>query len=573
MRIFKLVPLACAALMMGACASENEGNGGNTNESANEQYLAVNIMNVGTTPTRTAPGTYEDGTTNESKIELIRFYFYNADGTPYIMKNSPGTTAAGTKANWLQATTSKDGEDKPNTIEQITKSILVIDGETAAAPAKVVAIVNPGTLTTTTLGNGSVTLADLRSTLEDTQFNKNKGASAVEFVMSNSVYEKDAASVCETSISGHVTNSSTTAEANPVNIYVERVVAKVKANLNTTTTTAEPFKLGDGTNWEATKYGIKVGTYNSTTDVYAVIDGWGVADENGTAKLEKQIDPTWTDTSLGITTWSTSDYKRSFWETSVAFTGTNKLVNHKFTDYTSNAINTTTSYLYTLPNTPTAAITSTNKYDNDLTKFLVVAHLKYQDGATWKNAEICHYKGIDYLGVENLKTQIANECGVYVQSATTPVTYTKITKADITFTKSASAKDYQVVPKLVDDSKTYYVNTGTISAPVYTTKTAADINTEFDKSPAQVRTEGKVYYFIPIKHLGNANTLAEYGIVRNHLYNITLDKIVGFGTPVYDPDQIIDPTVPVDENTYLAARINVLQWRVVKQNVDLDYSK
>ena len=565
MRIFKLVPLACAALMMGACASENEGNGGNTNESANEQYLAVNIMNVGTTPTRTAPGTYEDGTTNESKIELIRFYFYNADGTPYIMKNSPGTTAAGTKANWLQANTSKDGEDKPNTIEQITKSILVIDGETAAAPAKVVAIVNPGTLTTTTLGNGSVELDKLRSSFEDTQFNKNQGASAVEFVMSNSVYEKDAKSVCETSISGHVTNKRETAENNPVNIYVERVVAKVKANLNTTAT--EPFKFGDGTNWETSQYGIKVGTYNSTTDVYAVIDGWGVADENGKAKLEKQIDPTWTDTSLGITTWSTSDYKRSFWETSVAFTGTTP-VNHKFTDYTSNAINTTTSYLYTLPNTPTAAITSTNKYDNNLTKFLVVAHLKYKDGATWKNAEICHYKGIDYLGVENLKTHIADECGVYVQSATTPATHTKITPADITFVKSASYKDYQVVPT-VDASKTYYVKTGT----TFTEKPASEINTQLAKSPAQVRTEGKVYYFIPIKHLGNANTLAEYGIVRNHLYNITLDKIVGFGTPVYNPDEVIDPTVPVDENTYLAAKINVLQWRVVNQNVDLDYSK
>lgn len=567
MRIFKLVPLACAALMMGACASENEGNGGNTNESVNEQYLAVNIKNVGTTPTRTAPGYYEDGTDNESKIERIRFYFYNTDGTPYIMKNSPGTTVVGTKANWLEATTSKDRDDKPNTIEQITNSILVIDGETAAAPAKVVAVVNPGTLTTTTLGDASVSLNDLSSVLEDTQFKNNQGASATGFVMSNSVYAKDAATVCETSISGHVEKSSTEAENNPVDIYVERVVAKVKANLNTTTATEPSFKIGDGTNWETDKYGIKVGTYNSTTDVYAVIDGWGVADENGKAKLEKQIDPSWTDTSLGITTWSTPDYKRSFWETSVAFAGTDQPVNHKFTDYEKNAINTKTSYLYTLPNTPTAAIT--NKYENDLTKFLVVAHLMYNDGTTWKNAEICHYKGIDYLGVENLQTQIAEECGVYVQSATSPATYTKITKDDITFAKSASAKDYQVVPKLADDVKTYYVKTGT----TYTTKTADEINTELAKSPAQVRKEGKVYYFIPIKHLGSDGSLAEYGIVRNHLYNITLDKIVGFGTPVYNPDEIIDPTVPVDEHTYLAARINVLQWRVVNQNVDLDYSK
>ena len=563
MRIFKLVPLACAAIMMGACASENEGNGGNTNESSNEQYLAVNIMNVGTTPTRTAPSTYEDGTPKESEIKRIRFYFYNADGSPYIMKNSPGTTTLGTKANWLEATTSKDGKDEPNHIEQITKSILVIDGVTAAAPAKVVAIVNPETLTTTTLGSGSVELDKLRSTLEDTNFKNGQGASAADFVMSNSVYAKDGNSVCETSISGHVTNSSSDAEDHPVDIYVERVVAKVRASLNTTA-----FETGDATRWGTGKYGINVGTYNST-NVYAVIDGWGVADENGTAKLEKQIKPTWTDTDLGFTTWSTVDYKRSFWETSVAFTGTNKLVNHKFTDYTSNAINTTPSYLYTLPNTPTAAITK--KYDNNLTKFLVVAHLMYQDGTTWKNAEICHYKGIDYLGVDNLKTQIATECGYYVQSATTPGTHTKITPADITFAKSTStsAKDYEVVPTLKDVTKTYYVKTGT----TFTPKPAADINTELAKSPAQVRTKGKVYYFIPIKHLGSAGKLAEYGIVRNHLYDITLDKIVGFGTPVYDSDEVIDPTVPVDENTYLAARINVLQWRVVKQNVDLDYSK
>lgn len=560
MRIFKLVPLACAALMMGACASENEGNGGNTNESSNEQYLAVNIMNVGTTPTRTS-GDYEDGTINESEIKLIRFYFYNADETPYIMMNSPGTTA-GAKANWLEESASKIGEDNDKTIEQITNSILVINGETKSAPAKVVAIVNPGTLTT--LGSGSVELNKLRSALEDTNFKNGQGATAVEFVMSNSVYAKDANSVCETSISGHVANSPTEANNDPVDIYVERVVAKVRASLNTTA-----FETGDATKWGIGKYGINVGTYNST-NVYAVIDGWGVADENGTAKLEKQITPTWTGTDLGITPWSTVDYKRSFWETSVDFTGTTPL-NHKFTDYTSNAISTPTSYLYTLPNTPTAAITSTNKYDNNLTKFLVVAHLMYQDGTTWKNAEICHYKGIDYLGVDNLKTQIATECGYYVPSATTPGTYTKITPADITFAKSTSpsAKDYQVVPTLKDVTKTYYEKTGT----TFTIKPATEINTELAKSPAQVRTEGKVYYFIPIKHLGSANSLAEYGIVRNHLYNITLDKIVGFGTPVYDPDEIIDPTVPVDENTYLAARINVLQWRVVNQSVDLDYSK
>ena len=49
--------------------------------------------------------------------------------------------------------------------------------------------------------------------------------------------------------------------------------------------------------------------------------------------------------------------------------------------------------------------------------------------------------------------------------------------------------------------------------------------------------------------------------------------IKGFGTPVYNPDQEIDPMIPSDENTYLAASIKVLSWRVVSSNVDLDQTK
>lgn len=78
-----------------------------------------------------------------------------------------------------------------------------------------------------------------------------------------------------------------------------------------------------------------------------------------------------------------------------------------------------------------------------------------------------------------------------------------------------------------------------------------------------------MYYYIPINHLGKVGSVAECGIVRNHWYKVTLNSITGLGTPVYDKDKTIDPTTPKDENTYLAARVNVLQWRVVSQKVDL----
>jgi len=47
----------------------------------------------------------------------------------------------------------------------------------------------------------------------------------------------------------------------------------------------------------------------------------------------------------------------------------------------------------------------------------------------------------------------------------------------------------------------------------------------------------------------------------------------GFGTPVVDKKAEIIPTKPENEATYLAAKIKVLSWRIVKQNADLDYSK
>lgn len=560
MKISKLFPFACAALMMTACGSDNDIEGGATNPGGDAQYLAVNIVNVGTTPTgRALEGTYEDGSDEESKINKIRFYFFHSDGSPYILA---GTTQD--DANWLEQTAVNNGKDTPNGIEQITKSILVIKGVTNSAPSKMIAIVNPGSLTSTTLGTGKKTLAELTNPVVDSKFNVSAAGTIQEFVMSNSVYAtSEKATICENSISGYVATDQATAEAKPVDIYVERVSAKVKATL-----TGTGF-IDGASKWGAGKSGIKVGECLNH-DIYAVVDGWGVADENTKANLVKQIDANWT--SLGFTPWTTADYHRSFWETSVAFAAaTNVCANYKFTEFTKQP----NEFLYTLPNTSATAIPATStsptdptKYKNDRTKFLLTAHLMYKDGTSWKNAELCTYKGIDYLGVDKLKTHIALESGYYVETAPGAGTYTRITADDITFKKAIGKADYLVVPT-IDDAKTYYQNTGSEALPHWTPVTGTAANAALANETAQVRTEGKTYYFIPIKHLGTDNTIAEYGIVRNHIYDVKVKNIAGFGTPVCLPDEVIIPTMPEDQSTYLAARINVLQWRVVPQEVNL----
>lgn len=572
MKIPKLFPFACVALMMTACASDKDEMGGGTRPGSDPRYLAVNIVNVGATPTTRATDDYENGTTDESTIKKVRFYFFNGDGSPYLIKN-PGIAGVegGENKNWLEASPADDSSTSgtPSQIEKITQTVLVINGVQSAAPAAIVAIVNPETVDAATLKNGAkMRLSELRYSAVGSQFYKKDATTGAvsDFVMSNSVYVNAGEDVCASLVAGHVTTSEETARTKPVDLYVERVVAKVTADVDKTA-----FKLGNGTDWDATKYGTKnpVGK-SGDYDVYAVIDGWGLANENGKAEVEKQVKKTWTDGNLGFSPWTTADYHRCFWESSVAFdagAGGNQPVNPKFNQLKAKM----QDVLYTLPNTSENEVT--NLKDNDLTKFAVAATLRYKDAAgNWHDAEICRYNGVSILGIDNLKRQVALTFSQYYTS-TDATNYTQLSKEDIDFKNpDGTMQQYRVTPTLANDpagTKKYYIKTTTGTTPTFTEVDKATVLAAIEADKAEIRLGGRAYYYVPIKHLGSANKIAEYGIVRNHFYKITLSGITGFGTPVYDPEKVVDPIVPTYENTYLAARVQVLQWRVVNQNASL----
>lgn len=572
MKISKLFPFACVALMMSACASDKEEIGSSTKPGSDPQYLAVNIVNVGATPT-TRTTDYENGTEAESKINKVRFYFFNGDGSPYLIKN-PGIAGVtgGDPKNWLEASPTDDTStsDTPSHIEKITQTVLVINGVQSAAPAAIVAVVNPETVDAAKIQSGGIVrLSELRYSAVGSKFYKKDASSGAvsDFVMSNSVYVNAGEDVCASLVAGHVTTSADAAKAKPVDLYVERVVAKVTADVD-----ANAFEKGNGTNWAADKYGTKTAVGKSGDyDVYAVIEGWGLANENGKAEVEKQVNKAWTDGTLGFTPWTTTDYHRCFWETSVAFdagVGGNQPVNPTFNQLKANI----QDVLYTLPNTPGSAVS--NLKDNDLTKFAVAATLRYKDASNnWHNAEICRYNGVSILGIDNLKRQVALTFSQYYTS-TDGTTYNQLSKDDIDFKNSdGTMQQYRVTPTLAADpagtTKKYYIKTTSGTTPTFTEVPKATVSAAIEADKAEIRKDGRAYYYVPIKHLGDPGKIAEYGIVRNHFYKITLTGIKGFGTPVYDPDKVVDPIVPTYENTYLAARVQVLQWRVVNQNASL----
>lgn len=590
MKISKLFPFACAALMMTACGSDNDIEGGATNPGGDAQYLAVNIVNVGTTPTgrgSSADPNYADGTAAENQINKVRFYFFNADGSPYTLVGTEETTT-GTNVNWLEQKTITTTGGTTGSVDKVLNTVLVINGSKAAAPATMVAVINPETLkdNATLNNNGTVTLSELRDSKFDTQFYKLNAAGTTNeaFVMTNSVYREGGNTICPSLISGHLETTADAARTNPVNIYVERVAAKVSAKVDDTTVptgfTANPWVVGDGTKWATDQYGMEVGTFGKSTKIYAVIEGWGVADENSQAMLEKQIDATWNDTNLGITPWNTADYHRSFWETMKPAVGTDiyNKANHSFNEYKSKIATDFTNITYTLPNT-TQTVVSDVYNGNNLTKFLVAATLKYYDGTTWKNADICRYRGIEYMGGEaKLKEVVAATYNKYYTKNATG-DFEPLAASDIKFAYARSVEntaakvvaDCQMVPTLVDAAKEYYTKTVSSTGTNYTlVANNNNVVKDIEMYPADIRVNGKTYYYVPIRHLGaNTTDPAYYGVVRNHYYQINLQSLKGFGSSVYDPDKKIIPVIPAEETSYLAAQINVLQWRVVKQNVNL----
>lgn len=590
-----LSSVLASALMLtvASCSSSDDITGGNGGENAegSTSYLVINLNSVGNAPASRAyeqgGGSYDDGEELENKINKVRFYFYNADGTAYKLQNT-GTN--GGAQNWIDQTVTTENGDQSVTVSGKTQAVLVLNGESNVSPASMLAVVNPEVGSSQLDENMVSRWSKMRTELTGQTFYDGNG-----FVMTNSTYEDGGKDLCTTLLAGRTYSTKDKALENPVNVYVERINAKVKASIaadNANFVKVTTDETLDGVNFKG-KYKTKekVGDLTvtksdgSTEDipVFAYIEAWGVADENDQSTYYKQIDvQNWTDATLGFdgtpTPWSSRDYHRCFWSKGIAFGGVpaHLPTNHPFSEYKAKLGDA----LYTLPNTPTNYLGTTGKaYDNpmnsELTKFLVTARLAYTD-ASGKilPAEICTYKGQKFLGQENVKKVIADELGTYYKMKTTTAgtTYEKIEPTDIEFSTttegSLKLQDYQVVAKLNNITELYRMSGGS-----YVAADMAVVKKDLQAVPVEIHNGGRTYYYTPIKHLGKPGSIAEYGIVRNHSYQVELNSIKGFGTPVYDPKKDIDPVVPSDDLTYLAARINVLSWRVVPSTVDLDATK
>lgn len=522
--------MACAAV---AACTNDEFVDEKGNEVFNaDSYIAINIVSPSSSATRAANAGFEDGTGNENVIKSAKFFFFDADGNGCAAPATPTLTFPDNSGN--------------GNFEKISDAVVVLKNPTTI-PTQIIAILNPTTavagLTQTT------TLAKLRSIVES----YSNILSENGFMMSNSVYlDANKAVVDATALpAGSVCKTEDLAKASPVMIPVERVVAKVTTALNGKSSTKV--------------YTIDNKEYTLKTELL----GWLITNLNPSSNLLKKIDPAFN----GFVNWNDAANFRSYWANS------STPENYQFFSYSAIAAHTSGDAVYCLENTLENPTDST-------TKVIVAGKIvatPVGGGSSIDNFSLMEWAGTKYTpdGMKKLITTIQEIKQYYIidvaNSTPEETKYKTLTAGNFDFAPFDSDPANQSFVKAVLASNAPDIFTITENNGK---KTATPVTR--DAVNANLATLGKIsywkngmtYFYTDIIHYNtttpDSETLGVPGVIRNHSYKLTINSVTGLGNPVpYNNVEII-PGGGGAEDWYIAAKVEILNWRIVNQTVDLN---
>lgn len=573
--------IAMAALSLAACAEKMDDDKIPHKGEVTESYISISLSSSDA-ETRADEGTYQKGEELERAVKTAHFFFFDAEGNAFPVNVTDGagdTPGAAGEKNYLQAVINPTNGSDMNNVSDIKNVVLLLKNYQGTYPASIVAVLN------WVPTEDQYTLTDLQEKLVDVR------DSETGFIMSNAVYATSgtpASAIYATPLTAeNIFTDEANAKANPVTIYVERAAAKV-----TVTTT------GGNTKFDVEKP-VTIGS--TSTEVYAEVLGWELYNDYQNSTVLKNIDPTWNNDDLGFT-WNDSPWFRSYWADSqdAPFTDNtfqwknDAIVEGHETVYgygigvaadVTNGTYTDKTYTYCGENT--------NRDSKDRTKIILKAQLQEEDGDP---VELARWYTTEYLGEDDLRTAVANtlkytlyfkDGGNYVGlkpedlKCVAPV---YDVNGNITNGAPSTIEPYEVFFQLSDtgDDKEWFMKADGVFAPVADDVTedpnsinATNVYLATKVKPAIIYNDGQTYYYIDVKHLGNSDKDAEYGIVRNHIYSININKISGYGSPVYVPlSNIVTPEYPGigggdDEYSFVAAEVRILSWRMVQQDVNV----
>ena len=591
----KYLFLAVALLGLASCTKDDIANGNNPihNGEIEESYIAINLS--ASENTRAEDGVYVKGAEAERAVKTAHFFFFK-DGAPFPVNVTNNTvTSPGGTINHLSASLSLGSTDGMNNVSDIKDVVLLISNYKGEFPNQIVAVLN---------WSPEPTKAYYLSELETAVNIATKYDSTDYFVMSNAVYATTDKKVMNATplTESNIKKDRDAAMAAPVNIYVERVAAKVvvttadgktKINLNKSVSTNQLVK-GENTLVE--------------TPVYAQLLGWELHNDIPESYLLKQIDPTWEDMALGFT-WNNAPWFRSYWATSLPLPTPNPVVeSFKMSYATPLPTGFATEYGFAIGNNANVgtadetakSFTYVGENTNGQaagTKVILKAKLVNEAGDA---LEIASWYGNKYLGENDLRTAVANTLKYTLFYKGSEDKYVGIEPEDLKCVAGGTAD----APTGVAANEVYFqlsdaagvganrpegwyklVNgeykpvASDLNPDVY----SVDATNNYLKTyvqPGILYKNGETFYYVDIKHLGQRSpsapdtaVIAEYGVVRNHIYNIVINSIGGYGSPIYvGTSNLVTPgypDTPDAEETFVSAQINILSWRLVSQEVDI----
>lgn len=564
------------------------------------RFLSVQIANPAAIRTRADvnPGNqdgdlFEEGMENENEVKSIRFYFFKADGSPCPVRREG-------KNYYDYSLEGKDlgsGKGEMSNIEEKVNAVLVIEtdkNDNVDGLKSMVAVLNGGVGADCFLGDGNKSLSQLRDEIALSD------SAEDGFLMTSSVFGSENF-CCEVEVTADKLKTKPEfATDDPVKIYVERVWAKArlytawKENVSPGIVTlggqsyvAVPLKTA-----KDSETNITVGEGTDAKTVYAIFTGWDVTGTTDKTYLFKKVASNW---NLGWN-WNMPPLYRSYWaqnpDVTLGYLSYNEIAKKVGTKGVENG--NSTSYdgdnTYCFENAADNNDGTKSTYvpanePSNRTQAIIAAVLVTVNGENVATPlSLAEWGGTQYTEDDAL-TAMLGTVNTQIYTKEVDGEEEKLVSISKDMVKLVSGIDAGVADNSSEDSKRYlsYLqldeekvkNVTFYKANEEAYATHDDVNkilANKNSIGARVWSSGRTYYYTDIKHEESAeDTKGKYGVVRNHIYDIAINSVSGLGTPVLNPAEKIIPQHPTNDETYLAAQINILSWRVVKQNVDLEW--
>ena len=527
--------LALAAFTFAACSNEDIVPGGEDNNDVvnleGDAWVALSVQSTKTRAINTP--NQENGTPDESTITAVSAVFFT------------GHTDASVVTRIVKFT-DDDITNLPNRtsafkVPKTSKAVLII--------------ANPQNLNRTIQENDTYGTVNKVVTLTTEAEVTTGVAKSGGFVMTNAKGDLEPSDTDGSPKDLELFSTATAATSSPLTIRIDRVSAKVrvyvKADSGEELSDVATIDT-DGRGWYLNVTNKKF--YPASKRTKTAMNTWTPYDQYGLGSYRK--DPNFgTGTAIGA--WSDSDpsvYAENYFYVSSAT---------KDTDIAWNKVNTTAKYC--LENTQDEDF---NKHAYTTQALLKVSYapttitnaddtkVTLANGTDWFNMNGIFYTQASVLTY--IEEELTNK---YTHKA--PAEYaTDITDAYNEYIEALSLTPV-TIPAAKDDTKTAEEMAEELKGKFEALAASIATASEGGKALKGVEyySKGICYYKIMIKHDDSPtvmNKLGEFGVVRNSVYDITVNKINNPGYPsIPDPD----PSAPdEEEDRYLSIKIEVNPW-------------